>query len=146
MVYIVYYYFSAITIIPDIWYWALSFSQLCLVSLWWRGDSVVLYFFPSADEYCTYVCVCVLLYQLHSALFKHTWMYIFQKIYSFSAWELFDMFLDCVEVRVYCCARACNLLSLYYLCRRVLNLSVGQVSNGSPHSLLCLCVSSRIGP
>lgn len=94
-----------------------------LVSLWWRGDSLVLCFFLSIRCWILYMAVS-LFFLRPTLYYKHTHSWTVSKSrYSLRAWEPLDRFLDHFGVCVYCCAHACNLSYCYSLWRHVLQLN-----------------------
>lgn len=109
-----------------IWRGCPSVPERSLVILWWRGDSLVLYVFPSGGEYCT--C-------LWFSFNKH--MHVqFSDPDCVPSWEMFDILLNCAEV----CAHACSVFSHYYLRRHVLNLQRFLWSSKTLFHLLLVCV------
>lgn len=110
--------------------WTIPFSPLSLVSLWWRGDFLVLYFFPSGGGCCTLLCLSVC-----QAYTKHTHACTVSKSrVSVTAWEMWHIYGLCWSVYIAVHMPVTwSLLSLFFICEGMFwtkfSHSVGQVWN-----------------
>lgn len=115
---------------------SLSLSPLSLVGLWWRGDSLVLYFFPSGDGCCTRLCLvlsgltlCCINTHMHVQFQKSSLCHSLRNVWHiFLAWFWSASVLLCT-----CLPLVLTLLSVKHsVCLVWL-------------SFRCVCVSTRTG-